>query len=152
MNATANKLLKATGTLATLGLLAALVLALAPTPLTQAHDVALIDRTIDVVMNEFSYTVDGAENGAITLKVGETVTLNFTNAGAIVHDAHFGTDPDLTGRLYNNNIVAPFDMLVLEPGERAQITFTPSEAGTFELGCFQPGHYEAGMKVSFVVE
>jgi len=152
MNTTAKKLSKFAGAIAVLGLLVALVLTLAPTPLTQAHDVALIDRTINIVMNEFSYTVDGTENGAVTLKVGETVTLNFTNAGAILHDAHFGSDPNLTDRLYNNNIVAPFDMLVLEPGERAQITFTPSEKGTFELGCFQPGHYEAGMKVPFVVE
>ena len=68
-------------------------------------------------MNEFSYTIDGTENGAVTLKVGETVTLNFTNAGAILHDAHFGSDPNLTDRLYNN-IVASFDMLVVEQNAR----------------------------------
>jgi len=31
-------------------------------------------------------------------------------------------------------------------------TFTDDQKGQWELGCFQPGHYEAGMKAPFVVE
>lgn len=141
---------KVLAVLAVLGL--GLAVALMQSAPTQAHDASLIDRTINIVMGEFSYTVDGVAGDTVRLKVGETVSLNFVNEGAVLHDAHFGTDPDLDGRLYRNNILAPFDMLVLESGERAQITFSPTEPGAFELGCFQPGHYEAGMKVPFVIE
>jgi len=43
----------------------------------------------------------------------------------------------------------------LDAGESATITFTvpDSLAGqTFEIGCFVPGHYEAGMKASVVIK
>ncbi|MBI1729089.1 hypothetical protein HY229_08170 [Candidatus Acetothermia bacterium] len=147
-----SKKLHTAGKLTLVGLVLALVVTTVPTLLTQAHDVSLIKKTITIEMNEFSYTVDGVANGPVNLKVGDVTTLIFINKGKITHDAHFGTDPDLKGRLFNNNIVAPFDMLVLEAGERAQLTFTAKTAGTFELGCFQPGHYEAGMKVAFVIQ
>ncbi len=123
-----------------------------PTAITQAHDQSLIDRTINIEMSEFTFTVDGETGGAVTLKVGETVTLNFSNVGNTVHDAHFGLEANLNDRLFENNIMAPFDMLVLDREGTASLTFTPTEAGTFELGCFQFGHYEAGMKVPFVIE
>jgi len=139
------------GALALVGMIAALAFTLIPTFTTKAHDVSLITKTIKIEMTDFNYTVDGVKDGTVNLKVGETVTLVFVNDGKVVHDAHFGTDADLTGRFYKNNIVAPFDMLVLEAGERAQLTFTPTTEGTFELGCMQPGHYEAGMKVPFVI-
>lgn len=139
--------------LALIGVLA-MTFAFGPTPTTQAHDVSVIDRTIEVIMTEFAFTVDGEENGTVNLSVGETVSLKFINEGAILHDAHFGNDVDLDLRLYNNNITAPFDMLVLQPGDEGDLTFTftAEEAGTFELGCLQPGHYEAGMVVPLVVQ
>lgn len=152
MNFKVKRFSKFTGVAVFAGLIITLVFSFVQTLPTKAHDVSLIDRTIEIVMGEFFYSIDGVEGGTVTLKVGETVALNFINEGAVLHDAHFGTGADLDDRLYDNNLLAPFDMLVLESGERAQITFTPTEPGEFELGCFQLGHYEAGMKVPFVVE
>lgn len=140
------------GALALAGVVAIFGVVMLSSVSTKAHDVSLIKKTITIEMGEFSYTVDGVANGTVTLKKGETASLIFINKGAVIHDVHFGLDADLMGRLYKNNIVAPFDMLVLKPGERAQLTFTPEEVGTFEMGCLQPAHYEAGMKVPFVVE
>jgi len=145
-------LLKVSSLIVLTGIAVTLVYLSMPTATIQAHDQSLIDRTIDIEMSEFTFTVDGEAGGTVTLQVGETVTLNFTNVGNTVHDAHFGLEPNLEDRLYENNIVAPFDMLVLDREGNASLTFTPTEAGTFELGCFQFGHYEAGMNVPFVIE
>ena len=139
------------GALALAGVVAIFGVVMLSTVSIKAHDVSLIKKTITIEMSEFSYTVDGVANGTVTLKVGETASLIFINKGAVIHDAHFGLDADLMGRFYKNNIVAPFDMLVLEAGEKATLTFTPEKAGTFEMGCLQPAHFEAGMKVPFVV-
>ena len=40
----------------------------------------------------------------------------------------------------------------LEKGKGATVLFTPSKKGTFEIGCHVEGHYEAGMKGTFVVK
>lgn len=146
------KFAKIAGLAALTAVAVALVYISMPTATTQAHDQSLIDRTIEIEMSEFTFTVDGEAGGTVTLKVGETVTLNFTNVGNTVHDAHFGLEPNLDDRLYDMNLLAPFDMLVLGREGNASLTFTPTEAGTFELGCFQFGHYEAGMHVPFVIE
>lgn len=42
--------------------------------------------------------------------------------------------------------------VVLKPGEQAVLRFTPIKKGNYELGCHLPGHYEAGMKGSLVVQ
>lgn len=146
------KFAKIAGLAALTAVAVALVYLSMPTATTQAHDQSLIDRTINIEMSEFTYTVDGEAGGTVTLQVGETVTLNFTNVGNTVHDAHFGLEPNLDDRLYDMNLLAPFDMLVLDRDGNASLTFTPTEAGTFEMGCFQFGHYEAGMQVPFVIE
>ena len=146
------KFAKIAGLAALTAVAVALVYLSMPTATTQAHDQSLIDRTINIEMSEFTYTVDGEAGGTVTLQVGETVTLNFTNVGNTVHDAHFGLEPNLDDRLYDMNLLAPFDMLVLDRDGNASLTFTPTEAGTFEMGCFQFGHYEAGMQAPFVIE
>ena len=33
----------------------------------------------------------------------------------------------------------------LEPGESGEITYTFEDSGTIEIGCHEPGHYDAGM-------
>lgn len=42
----------------------------------------------------------------------------------------------------------------LEPGGRAVLTFTvpADKTGEWEVGCFLPGHYEAGMKARLIIE
>src|SRR5262249_18522987 len=34
----------------------------------------------------------------------------------------------------------------VQPGREAELKFTPSRKGTFEMACHAEGHYEAGMK------
>ena len=93
---------------------------------------------------------------------GETVRFAFTNRGDIAHDAfvgdagaqaehaeemreagdeaHGGHDDD-----------ASEDGVTVDPGESKSVSYTFDEAGTVEVGCHQPGHYEAGMKIAVEV-
>lgn len=43
------------------------------------------------------------------------------------------------------------DGITLEPGESGELTHTFDEAGTIEIGCHQPGHYDAGMRANITV-
>jgi len=50
---------------------------------------------------------------------------------------------------------AKFEELEIEPGIRdtwIRLKFPESAKGTWELGCFVPGHYETGMKTTLIVE
>lgn len=44
-------------------------------------------------------------------------------------------------------------MVQVEPGETVEVTFTLPEdrAGEWEIGCFEPGHYEAGMHATLTL-
>jgi len=42
--------------------------------------------------------------------------------------------------------------VTVKPGRSATITHTFDEAERVEIGCHQPGHYAAGMKVAITVE
>ena len=39
----------------------------------------------------------------------------------------------------------------LRPGKTGEFTNRFDKAGTFEIGCHQPGHYDAGMKITINV-
>lgn len=52
-------------------------------------------------------------------------------------------------------MMGAFEEIQLAPGESTTTTFTvpQSYAGeTFEMGCFQPDHYESDMKATLVVD
>ncbi|MAG36408.1 MAG: hypothetical protein CL878_09210 [Dehalococcoidia bacterium] len=70
----------------------------------------------------------------VNVERGQTVTLNLTNKGLIIHDLEVrGLDREVKA--------------VVEAGKEATVTFTaPSEAGDYAYVCVQPGHEDAGMK------
>jgi len=68
--------------------------------------------------------------GAITVKVGQAVTVNLTNGGALDH----------TFLIDELNV-----KIEVKPGQSGTATFTPSAAGTFVIYCNVPGHKEGGM-------
>lgn len=114
-----------------------------------------IEAEIEISMGEMFFQAAGQDKGAaIRVPANKAVRLKFKNDGVVLHDVHFGRDADLDRRLYKENLSTPFDMLEYPAGGEAWLTFTFSDAqkGEWELGCFQPGHYEAGMKTPFIVE
>lgn len=98
----------------------------------------------------------------LTVHSGQTVNFRFTNTGMVTHDAFIGDaaaqaehdaemaatagTPGMSGHSGDEPAVT------VEPGESATLTYTFDTPGTYEIGCHQPGHYAAGMKVTVKVD
>ncbi len=148
MQLTRRNMLKAAGTLALAG-------AFGATHSRPASAHVDIDEEITITMGDMFFQAEGQAAGeAIRVPANKVVRLVFVNEGAVLHDAHFGRNPDLDGRKYADNLAAPFDMMEIPAGGEAWLTFTfgDDQKGEWELGCFQLAHYEAGMHAPFIVE
>jgi plastocyanin len=94
---------------------------------------------------------DGEYKGqmVVTVPVGWTVTVDFSNQGSINHSAAVvtasGTTPVFTGAS------TPDPMVGTDPGQAASFTFTASQVGSYRVACLIPGHEGLGMWDSFVV-
>ena len=117
-----------------------------------------------ISLSEFEFTPK-----SLTLQVGVLTELVLRNAGKVAHDLTLYPAPKATVADWDDyamsntyfqkmgeveveftgqghaSATSLFEVLVL-PGQKAVIRFTPKTAGTFELGCHIPGHYEAGMQ------
>jgi uncharacterized cupredoxin-like copper-binding protein len=118
-------------------------------------------RTVDVDMVDNAYEPD-----TLTVEAGETVDFTFTNTGDVDHDAFIGDADAQMGHEEEMRTVEEEgdddmgdhmggeddeDAIVVEPGETGEIAYTFAEPGTMEIGCHEPGHYEAGMKLVVTV-
>jgi uncharacterized cupredoxin-like copper-binding protein len=110
-------------------------------------------RTIDVKMVDIAF-----EPSEITVKKGEKVTLRFTNEGKIDHEAFIG---DAEDQAEHEKDVAAGEAhhgddgegaVNVKPGKTATLTYIFDEAGSTQIGCHEPGHYAAGMKIDVSVE
>lgn len=88
-------------------------------------------RTIAVTANDFAFTPE-----RITASVGEAIAIDLTS----VDIAH-----DLNVDAFDGHVYA-------EAGDTATGGFTASAAGEFDFYCSIPGHREAGMEGTLVVE
>jgi len=150
------------------GLLAALLLAAAPGASVLS---GAAGQSVTVTMAEFKFTP-----AQVTLRAGMPAGMRVANKGTVDHEfmvyekpkagatamelhdwarerSYFlGVQAKVEGRVTDlerkgKDVV----MVMLAPGESATIKFIPKKTGTFEIGCFLPGHYEAGMKAVLVV-
>ena len=95
----------------------------------------------------------------LTVKTGETIDFRFTNTGQIPHDAFIG---DAAAQMEHDDEMAHMGdasthsmgeaAVTVQPGAAGQLSYTFTEPGTYEVGCHQPGHYGAGMKIEVTVE
>lgn len=115
-------------------------------------DAADADRVIEIAAyDDFTF-----EPEAITVTAGETVTFVVTNVGNLPHDFTLGDEEtqdvheaemaEMAGMAAADMAHADPNAVVVAAGETAELTWHFSEAGTFLMGCHQPGHYAAGMK------
>lgn len=94
---------------------------------------------------------DGEDKGqmVVTVPVGWTVTVDFSNQGSINHSAAVvtasGTAPVFAGAS------TPDPTVGTDPGQAATFTFTASQVGSYRIACLIPGHEGLGMWDSFVV-
>jgi len=131
---------------------------------------------ITISLTEMSFSVDGgAPNDTITFNAGETYAITFVNDGTVEHEMKAGNgamverangSPDgYVNNFFSGPAVLTEDgqkiefsdllEVELDPGQvvTVEITVPDSFAGqSFEIGCFVPGHYEAGMKAPIAVK
>ena len=111
-------------------------------------------RTIEVVMTDNAYSP-----ATLTARPGESIRFVFRNDGTVRHEAVFGTLDDQLEHHDEMADMAGHDMddgaeshaVVVEPGAAIETTHTFDEAGLVVIGCHEPGHWEAGMRLDIDV-
>ena len=120
-------------------------------------------RSVNVDMVDIAF-----EPTVVTATAGERVVFRFKNRGEATHDAFIGTakaqraheremrkaerDDDGHGSEHGGNgSSADVDAVTVKPGKTAKLSYTFTEPGTLEIGCHEPGHYKAGMKIVVTV-
>ena len=108
---------------------------------------------VKVVMQDIKY-----DQTTLAVKAGETIDFRFTNTGKITHDAFIGdNDAQMEhetemAQMGNMSHTADEAAITVQPGAAGELAYTFTEPGTYEVGCHQPGHYGAGMKIEVTVE
>jgi len=107
-------------------------------------------RTVDVTMRDIMY-----DPPALTVKDGETVTIVFHNAGKIRHDAFLGDEAaqaEHEKKMMGGGMGhGDDDAVSVGPGMQGSLTHTFKAGDALVIGCHEPGHYAAGMKLAIVV-
>jgi uncharacterized cupredoxin-like copper-binding protein len=106
-------------------------------------------RTVEVAMlDTMRY-----EPAFVSVKAGETVRFVVENKGKLTHEFGIGT-PEEQAK-HAEMMKAMPDMkhddpngITVEPGQKKELIWQFTRAGTFEIACHVPGHYPAGMKLA----
>jgi uncharacterized cupredoxin-like copper-binding protein len=84
-------------------------------------------------------------------RAGEPIRIILVNKGKVDHELVIGSEkeimahakemanPNTKGHHHTNEVSA-------KPGQQAELVWTFKEPGEYAMACFEPGHYEAGMK------
>ena len=132
-------------TIGALGLVAAACGGSDPDDSTGGDDV----RSIEIEMRDNAFAP-----AAITVPAGEEVRLVFHNTGKVDHDAFIGdhmAQADHEEEMSEDRGMhhgGDSDAITVEPGDTGTLTHTFDAGDEVLIGCHQPGHYRAGMKVA----
>jgi uncharacterized cupredoxin-like copper-binding protein len=116
-------------------------------------EAAKASRTIDVATSDDMRFAPAN----FTVKRGDTVRFIVHNRGAVDHELVIGTDQVLREHAKEMREMPGMDhrdpnMVRVKPGGQGELTWTFDRAGRFSVACLVPGHYEAGMKGTVVVQ
>lgn len=116
-------------------------------------------HTVDVDMVDTAF-----QPAALTAAPGERIRFVFHNKGRSVHDAFIG---DAGAQAEHEQEMreaekgghgGPHSMgnddenaLTVEPGKKGELIYTVDGSGPVEIGCHEPGHYAAGMKIALTI-
>ncbi|HUR77061.1 MAG TPA: cupredoxin domain-containing protein [Acidimicrobiales bacterium] len=120
-----------------------------------------VARTIDLEMRDTAFSPS-----TVTVKRDERIRFVFTNNGKVQHDAFIGDEmeqerheaemrdePSREESASGMHHGGSRDHGVsVAPGESDKIDITFTDQGEQIIGCHEPGHYAAGMKVVVKVE
>ncbi|MDQ1487755.1 MAG: hypothetical protein QOJ23_269 [Actinomycetota bacterium] len=118
-------------------------------------------RTVDVEMRDVAYSPT-----SIPVQAGETVRFVFHNNGQAVHDAFLGDEAaqaehekEMRSESSGSGSGGMGGMggghgdagIKVEPGKTGELTHTFQKGQSVVIGCHEPGHYAAGMKLALTV-
>lgn len=120
-------------------------------------------RTIDMVMTDNRFSPARVE-----VAPGETVTFAFRNDGSVTHDAVVGDEAaqaeheeemraaesesnGMDGMGHGDAAEGDEAAITVEAGDTGELTHTFEAGDEVLIGCHEPGHYDAGMKVDVAV-
>ena len=108
---------------------------------------AKVNRTITVDMTD-AMRFSPAN---FTVKQNETIRFVVKNSGKVKHEFVLGTEKELKEHyevMKKNPEMEHADpnMVTVAPGKTGEVVWQFTKAGTVNVGCLQPGHYDAGMK------
>lgn len=137
-----------------------------------------LESKVLIDMGELKFVdAQGTADTTFRVPVGKVVGLHVRNPDELEHEILVGrgvaeVDGELDG--YNASLfdlveadvfvygpekveiggVKGFGEIELESGSEAwiRVTFPESTKGSWEIGCFVPGHYDAGMKATLIIE
>jgi uncharacterized cupredoxin-like copper-binding protein len=119
-------------------------------------DSASANRTVEIDMVDTAF-----RPRTLHLETGERVRFLFHNAGKVAHDAFIGDaeaqqDHEREMReaedgKHGGHGTDEGAALTVDPGGTEELVHTFDRPGTYEIGCHQPGHFAAGMKVTVEV-
>ena len=96
----------------------------------------------------------------VTVKRNATVTFLFVNRGSLDHEAFIGDSKEqkaheramgADGEMSDHGHMAADDSVTVRPGKRATLEHRFTKAGKTWIGCHEPGHYDAGMRIEVTV-
>ena len=136
----------------------------------QPGDPAKADRVVEVSMTEMAFDPSNIE-----IMEGETITFVVSNDGEFVHEFNLGTEKMWQGHMDEMMKMMDTGMMtvdkidhdkmmqagmmhddansvLLEPGQKAKVTWTFGEKTELGFACNVPGHRESGMvgEISFM--
>jgi uncharacterized cupredoxin-like copper-binding protein len=113
-------------------------------------------RTVEIVMTDGPGTM-AYTPARLEVRKGEQIKFVLRNVGMVDHE--FLIDSSANNARHKKEMEANPEMAHaepngarLEPNATAEILWRFTKAGTFEFACLIPGHYETGMKGTFIVK
>ena len=113
-------------------------------------------KTVDIDMVDIAY-----EPKTLSVQRGERIEFVFHNKGKITHDAFIGDTAAQADHEKEMSEGKEGSMaeghgmggtaITVDPGKTGSLAYTFDKPGTLEIGCHQPNHYAAGMKVAVTV-
>lgn len=122
-----------------------------PSPAGKPGEASAVKRTIEVTMlDTMRY-----EPSSITVKAGETVRFVVENKGKVTHEFGIGTPEEQVKHAEIMKAMPDMkhddpNVITVEPGQKKELVWQFTTAGTFEIACHVPGHYPAGMKMAVI--
>ena len=83
----------------------------------------------------------------VTIQADETITFQVTTMGPVVHEFMVGPAADVAADKAGTPEIADLGMM-----QTRSLTYTFAGPGPFSFACHAPGHYEAGMSGTIVVQ